>query len=164
MYNKNLALLEKFKNAAKDIYGVNLMEAEHIQPGELILNSELFFKGWWSKRFENRSVYKSPFFIGDEETIEVDTMHSTGNYYYYEDKELKADFVEIPFKGQEVSLTVVLPHEGNTLERIEENLVTVLAKKTYKPTYMKMSLPKFTVKSENDFTDILKKVNLRIHS
>lgn len=158
LYNKNLALLEQFENVAKKIFGVNLLGDETVDNGALVLNSELFFEGLWSKRFEKRSVYKSSFIVGDDDSVEVETMHSAGNYYYYDDKELKVSFVEIPFKGQDVALTVVLPYKNNTLEQLEERIDEVLAEKHYKPTYVKFSLPKFAINNNIDLTENLKEV------
>lgn len=160
VFSKNLTILEEFKKLAKEIFAVDVAEREDIEvEDEFVLNSELAFRGLWSKRFENRSTYKSPFYVSEDEMIEVETMHSTGDYSYYEDKELRAEFVEMPFKGNEVTITFVLPSETSTLEQVEGRLLDVLAEKRYKATYMKMALPKFTLQNELDFTEALKEVS-----
>lgn len=138
---------------------MDLLEGGSENEGDLVLNSEMTFKGLWSKRFENRSTYKSPFHLSEDEIIEIETMHSTGDYSYYEDKELRAEFIEMPFKGNEVTITFALPSETSTLEQIEERLLEVLEEKRYKATYMKMSLPKFTLQNEIDCTEALKEVS-----
>lgn len=159
LYCKNLTLQNEFKRNAKDVFGVHLLPVEdECENNFLTASSSLKFMGLWSKRFEKRSIYKSPFYSNDGETIKIETMHSTGDYYYYEDKILKAEFVEIPFKHNEVFLNIVLPNEGNNLDKLEERLSEVIGEKNYKATYMKLALPKFTIRNKVDFGEILMEV------
>lgn len=159
VYDKNLMVLPDFERHAKEVFGVTLLrDIAAVDDGALVLNSELVFSGLWSRRFEKRSIYKSRFFISAEETIEIETMHSTGNYYYYEDKELKADFVEIPFKGKDVFLTLVLPNKTSSLEQLEARIGDVLAERKYEVTYMNIALPKFSLENEFDVTEHLREV------
>lgn len=162
IFCKNLTLKEEFSNLAEK-FAVNLRKSENEECGgsELYLNNGLYFKGLWSKRFEKRSIYKSKFFTADGQVTEIETMHSAGDYYYFEDKNLNAEFVELPFKGHEVSLTIILPNEGSNISELEDNLAAALTERTYKITYLKLSFPKFTIQSGIDFTDAFMEVIIK---
>ncbi|RZC35261.1 Serpin domain containing protein [Asbolus verrucosus] len=70
--------------------------------------------------------------------IEVDTMHRySGKFNFYESPELDAKFLEMPYKGDGLSMTIVLP---NDIEGLDVNV----------------TLPKFKIQSALELRSVLK--------
>ncbi|XP_031841856.1 serine protease inhibitor 28Dc [Nomia melanderi] len=75
----------------------------------LILLSALYFNGEWNQHFLNGATKRRPFFIEPEKSIEVDMMYNGGQFPFYEDKQLGAKIIGLPYKGSQTSMYVLLP-------------------------------------------------------
>ena len=125
----------------------------------LVLTNAIYFKGKWATAFEKDDTFPEDF-RGSDGTTEVPTMHSNGeNWKYYENDRFKA--LELPYKGDDLSMIVVLPHEDNidvindledTYEEARESLTNS------HPEKVNVSLPKFkfstTYKLGETFQDL----------
>ena len=64
----------------------------------MILLNAVYFKGFWSKKFEKSLTMKRPFYNLNDKSKEkkVDRMIITDSFKYYGDKEVQ--LVELPYK------------------------------------------------------------------
>ncbi|XP_032665575.1 leukocyte elastase inhibitor C isoform X3 [Odontomachus brunneus] len=91
----------------------------------VILASALYFNGEWNQHFINQATRRRPFFIEPNESVEVDIMYNGGFFPFYEDKSLGVKMVQLPYKGLEMSMYVLLPKaEGATALRNFSNQLT----------------------------------------
>ena len=70
-----------------------------------VLTNAVYFKGDWKNTFAPSK--KRPFNKFDGSSIDVDMMHEQAPYAYTEDAQVQV--VQLPYKGDELSMLVVLP-------------------------------------------------------
>ncbi|KAK4878225.1 hypothetical protein RN001_010731 [Aquatica leii] len=123
-----------------------------------ILVNALYFKATWISPFSRHRTRKARFYVNERRSVLVDMMQTTGGLAYYEDDNLRAKFLEIPYTGQSLSMVVVLPEKNYGLSHLEENISKVLNTKMdeFKSVYVK--IPKFKIESAIDFVPILEKL------
>lgn len=90
----------------------------------LILTNAIYFQSDWTTEFDEGETRKEEFKVNPDKSVEVDmmTMEETPEFDYAETEDLKA--IKMPYKGEEVSMFIILPKEEFTLPKIEENLTT----------------------------------------
>ncbi|XP_060517061.1 alaserpin-like isoform X2 [Cylas formicarius] len=189
---KNLSINKNFENIAKSIYhagaqNVDFANAEKaakiindwveqqtknkiqnlIDPKllneftRLVLVNTLYFSGTWTFPFEKRLTRKGKFYSGNNST-DVELMHLVERFGYYDDREHKAQFLELKFRGGNVSLTVILPHERNGLTAVEQNVEDLLKPRPLQTERVAVTLPKFTTSSSFALKPILQNLGLKI--
>ncbi|XP_076643943.1 serine protease inhibitor 28Dc [Halictus rubicundus] len=77
----------------------------------LILLSALYFNGEWNQHFLQGATKRKPFFVEPNSPITVDMMYNGGQFPFYEDRQLGAKIIGLPYKGHQTSMYVVLPNE-----------------------------------------------------
>ncbi|MBL0058248.1 MAG: serpin family protein [Elusimicrobia bacterium] len=87
---------------------------------QTVLTNAVYFKGTWEKAFEKTDTQPTPFHGSDGTTFPVDLMRQTSRFPYAEDEWVQA--LEMPYRGGDLSLVVLLPKEGKTLGDVEKRL------------------------------------------
>jgi serpin B len=82
----------------------------------LVLTNAIYFKGRWEKAFEEADT-RDEDWHGPNGTARVPLMHQRGGYWYYEDGSLQA--LDLPYKGRQLSMLVVLPRMKSGLPSLE---------------------------------------------
>jgi serpin B len=88
----------------------------------LVLTNAIYFKGKWALQFDAKNTKKDDFKVSPGETVKVDMMEQTGKdakFNYAETENLQA--LEMPYKGNELSMLVLLPKE-DSIKPLEESL------------------------------------------
>jgi serpin B len=86
----------------------------------MVLTNAIYFKGQWQKKFSWWKTKKADFSVSAEQKVKVPLMHLKEDFKYYEDENLQA--LELPYKGDEISMLVLLPKEIEGLPQIENSL------------------------------------------
>ncbi|XP_015517868.2 serine protease inhibitor 28Dc [Neodiprion lecontei] len=91
---------------------------------KVIIASALYFNGEWNQFFIDGATKRKRFTVAPGEVVDVDMMFNGGEFPFFEDKELQAKIVGLPYKGKEVTMYVVLPtNRGvNALRDLESRL------------------------------------------
>lgn len=91
----------------------------------VIIASALYFNGEWNQHFIDGATRRKPFTIAPGETVNVDMMYNGGEFPFFEDKQLRAKIVGLPYKGHEVTMYVVLPTDQGVeaLRALERRLI-----------------------------------------
>jgi len=132
---------------------------ELIQPGilndltRLVLVNAIYFNGDWAVPFEVSATRNAPFLVTPDETIEVPMMSQTSFFNYMENDTLQ--MLELPYKGDEVSMIVLLPRDGlatleNSLEQLDDWLGDLQKQK------IELHLPRFKMTTQFELSDTLK--------
>ncbi|MFA5031668.1 MAG: serpin family protein [bacterium] len=113
---------EQTKNKIKDI----------IRPGtispltQLVLTNAIYFKGNWVKEFDEKGNKKgtqeAPFYVKPDKGIQVLMMSQKGNFNFVETDKFQA--IELPYKGGNLSMFVLLPKKVDGLAELENSLVS----------------------------------------
>lgn len=124
-----------------------LLSKESIKPNtSAILTNAVYFKADWSSRFWVSG--DMPFHYFDGTTSDVDMMFQNTEFKYSEDEQVQV--VELPYKGKELSMLVVLPKskEPSVMQTLIKNLSMTQINdwtKNLKPQDINLNLPKFKI-------------------
>jgi serpin B len=112
----------------------------------LVLTNAIYFKGEWKTKFDKKDTEQADFAISAKDKVKVPLMHLKENFKYYEDEKLQV--IELPYKGNELSMLVLLPEETEGLKKVEDALtaesINVLLSKM-KTAKVDVYFPKFKI-------------------
>ena len=131
----------------------NLISPGNIDPvlTDLILTNAIYFKGTWQIQFDEKNTTEKPFKISKEKYTDVETMRFIGthNQFNYTENQIM-QMVELPYTGNEMSMTIMLPKEGYTTQDIIRSMNHVSYKElidSMNNTELDVSLPKFKIET-----------------
>ncbi|ROT84691.1 serine proteinase inhibitor [Penaeus vannamei] len=93
-----------------------LIEPSFVKDAKMVLTNAVYFKGFWKYPFKPQRTYKDKFFVTPEEYVQVDMMTQTGRFKYVDSEKLHAQVLEMPYRGDAVSMVVLLPRYGRAKE------------------------------------------------
>ncbi len=129
----------------------------------LVLTNTIYFKGKWAKQFDKSKTRKEDFMLSDSKKIRVPMMRQIGEeakFNYTETKETQV--LELPYKGNELSMLVILP-KSPKLNDLEKRLTLErLSKwrKSLKKQRVDVYLPKFILKNKYFLNENLKEMGM----
>ena len=137
----------------------DMLSSGDISPGTvLILSNAIYFKGLWLTQFDVEDTLDRDFEITQGDIVQVPTMvltDSEESFNYGETDDLQ--ILELPYKGDAVSMIIILPKENNisSVEQMlsNENLSTWMD--SMYPTDVDIYLPKFTFETEYNLKEML---------
>ena len=103
----------------------NLVPETVITPlTQLILVNAIYFRGDWDLKFDKKMTEEQPFVLEDKSQRNVQMMGLGGKKFgfLHEPEGLKADVCKLPYAGKQLSMSIILPHEGTKLSDIESKL------------------------------------------
>ncbi|XP_051166505.1 leukocyte elastase inhibitor-like [Leptopilina boulardi] len=128
----------------------------------MVITNIVYFKGEWKYKFSN--PFSFHFINYDNQTILVsNTMYRKAQFKYAHLPHIKAKVIELSYKGDELSMLIVLPDEVHGLDNVEKSLETITLRKLRKElslTEVALALPKFHVEITNDLNDTLKEMGI----
>jgi serpin B len=86
----------------------------------LVLTNAVYFKGKWEHEFDKKATQDTPFTLSAGEKIDVPLMFQKKRFRYGETGELQ--LLEMPYKGDDLSMLVLLPKKVDGLAAMEEKL------------------------------------------
>ncbi len=142
---------DRTKEKIKDLLKPGVLDTNT----RLVLANAIYFKGEWLTQFEKRDTQDAPFFVEPEKKVTVPMMYVKKEFGYGE-MDL-GQVLEMPYKGEALSMVVILPGEGN-LKRVEEQLtaenVGQWLEKTRKRE-VEVYVPRFKLTREFELAKIL---------
>lgn len=121
----------------------------------LILTNAIYFKGRWESVFE-KSATRDEDWHGPK-TCKVSMMHQKGSYLYYEGDDFQA--VNLPYKGRQLSMLVVLPRKRDGLAALENRWATQQTFRQVTDGFdsesVIISLPRFKIETEFKLKPVL---------
>jgi serpin B len=140
---------------------------ELIKPGilnrdtRLVLTNAIYFKGQWELPFKKDATRDEPFTRIGGEKVTVPMMHQTDSFRYMEDEKLQV--LELPYAGEDLAMTVLLPRKMDGLSDLEKALTPGALKGWLKGLRMQkvvVSLPSFEMTSEFELGKVLKAMGM----
>jgi serpin B len=86
----------------------------------LVLTNAIYFKGDWDRQFKKDLTQKRTFHLSPDQKAEVPIMHQTGRVKYLDAGAFQA--LELPYKGKDLSMIVLLPRKVDGLAAFEQAL------------------------------------------
>jgi serpin B len=115
----------------------------------LILANAVYFNGSWAHPFEKSNTHDADFHRADKSTIKVSMMSQTEHCFYADLEKLKV--LKLPYKGDSMSLVVLLPKQIDGLAELEATLTQKEWNKSIEAaaaTQVRVFIPKFKIESD----------------
>ncbi|KAF7246043.1 Leukocyte elastase inhibitor [Varanus komodoensis] len=120
---------------------------------KLVLVNAIYFKGSWEEKFPEEDTQELPFRLNKKEKKNVKMMFMKKKFPLGYIPECKCHVLELPYKGKEVSMIILLPEDieddSTGLEQLEKQLTLgklqewTLPEKMYSSSDVYVHLPKF---------------------
>lgn len=124
----------------------------------LVLVNAIYFKGTWKYKFDEKLTKKAAFHVSAAKKVDAPTMHLKGGFMYKVCTEFDAHVVELPYKGDKLSMLIVLPRKKKyDLTGMEGGFAKTTG---MKKAPVRLSLPKFKVESTLDLKEPLTKIGM----
>ncbi|XP_053457668.1 serpin B9 isoform X2 [Nycticebus coucang] len=126
----------------------------------LVLVNAIYFKGRWHEQFDKIYTREMPFKVNQKEQRPVQMMFQEATFKIGYISEARAQVLDLPYAGRELSMLVLLPDDGVELAEVERNLTFEKFMAWTKPESMKSTdvevlLPKFTLQEDYDMETVL---------
>ncbi|XP_066450852.1 antithrombin-III [Eleutherodactylus coqui] len=113
----NTWVANKTENKITDVIPEDAITADTI----MVLVNVIYFKGLWDSKFDAMNTQNAAFHVpGKVEHCEVPTMYQEGKFHYYRDDAVQV--LELPYKGNDISMVLVLPSDSTSLATVEKTL------------------------------------------
>ncbi|XP_043504725.1 serine protease inhibitor 88Ea-like isoform X2 [Polistes fuscatus] len=151
---------------------------------DLVLVNAVYFKGLWQSRFEPANSKKDIFYTPGKQNSVITFMRQKNTFNHVVSEELGAHILELPYKGSEISMFILLPPfaaarslnddpsriqgDGgirNVLHRISNDAdameLQILLKDGMSSRQVEVSLPRFELERELEFKTLLLQLGLQ---
>ncbi len=99
----------------------NILQRENVNDRtRVVLTNAVYFKADWLRPFQAAQTRARPFKLGGGGTLAVPMMRQRGMFRLLEAPSFEA--VEMPYKGEEISMLLFLPKETSSLKQFEQAL------------------------------------------
>ncbi|CAN7936934.1 unnamed protein product [Ixodes hexagonus] len=129
----------------------------------LVLLNAIYFKGTWDTVFDQRQTTKKPFINACSTPTEVDTMTGRIQVHHKSFPRLGVDVADIPYRGHDYSMTVLLPTRIDGVEMLKHNVSEHLLQYVLEHLVERevaVYLPKFKLETEYFLKDHLKNLGI----
>jgi serpin B len=122
----------------------------------LVLTNAIYFLGGWDEEFSETATQNQPFFVTSQQTVEVPLMTQTERFRHAESDDVQV--LEMPYRGHEISMVVLLPKTRDGLAGLEGKLTADHTQKwiaSLRSRKVQVFLPKFKMTSQFALKDAL---------
>jgi len=185
LVDKYLELIPTYKTEVQNLYKASVQDVDFVKNGANIVNeinewvkvktngkidslldelssstvmvllNAVYFKGTWKTQFQPEKTVPQKFYNGGLESgaKKVPLMHIKAKFPYTAVYDLQA--LELPYKGENISMLVLLPDQRDGLTNLENNLtpekLSTIRKQLYKEKVI-VSLPKFKIQYSREMS------------
>ncbi|VTJ88496.1 Hypothetical predicted protein [Marmota monax] len=135
------------------------------QTTRLVLVNAVYFKGRWDKEFKKELTTEAKFWQNKNVSKSVQMMAKSGHFNFAFLEGVQAKILEIPYKGNDLSMVLLLPNEADGLQELEDKLTAEKLMEWTSPESMEMTnvnvcLPRFKVEETYDLVTILRAMGM----
>ncbi|MFP4402322.1 MAG: serpin family protein [Candidatus Nanoarchaeia archaeon] len=151
----------------------NLFPENSLNSALLVITNAIYFKGDWREKFDESNTREEEFKVNSNTTVMADMMHldpAENSRFNYADLE-QLQILELPYKGEEVSMLILLPKQGEfynyesqeretlnyTLEDIElsQEKLNEYKSAMEETEFSSISIPKFEFNTKYQMKELL---------
>ncbi|XP_024844989.1 serpin B3 [Bos taurus] len=131
----------------------------------LVLVNAVYFKGQWNQKFKEEHTAEEKFWLNKDTSKPVRMMKQTNSFKFVSLEDVQAKILEIPYKGEELSMMVLLPNEVDGLQELEdqltaEKLIAWTSPQNMGKREVDLYLPRFKVEESYDLVPTLKALGM----
>ena len=149
---------EKTRDKIKDL----LLPPQITTDTTMVLTNAIYFKGNWATQFDAKKTHDARFHCADDSVVQVPMMYGDVKCGYAEHDGIK--MVELPYKGGELSMVVILPKLPDGLPALEKQLTPDRLAKWLAGlrdrAQLGVLLPKFKIESRYELVGPLKALGM----
>ncbi|KAK3606706.1 hypothetical protein CHS0354_013549 [Potamilus streckersoni] len=143
----------------------NLIPSGSLSPlTVLVLVNAIYFKGDWAMKFKPENTVVQPFYKLDGDAAKVYMMKSRMERTWYgEDQSLDCKALQLPYKGEDLYMLVLLPNKMDGLPALESKLSMTtlkLIQNNMSSGLVEVSLPKFKIEASFELSKVLSKLGM----
>ncbi|KAG7265181.1 hypothetical protein CRUP_030295 [Coryphaenoides rupestris] len=114
----NQWISNKTQDRIQDVIPKGVLDSNTI----LVLVNTIYFKGQWKSKFDKDNVFKSDFTVSESRTCSVSMMFQERKFQYGRFKDDHVQVLEMPYRGDDITMVIILPTRGTPLSQVEETL------------------------------------------
>ncbi|XP_032340784.1 serpin I2 isoform X2 [Camelus ferus] len=144
----------------------NMFSGEEFGPlTRLVLVNAIYFKGDWKQKFRKEDTQLMNFTQKDGAAVKIPMMKALlrTKYGYFSESSMNYQVLELPYKGDEFSLIIILPAEDVNIEEMEKLITAHQILQWFSEMQeeeVEISLPRFKVEQKLDFKEALYSLNI----
>ncbi|MEE6501204.1 hypothetical protein FKM82_004102 [Ascaphus truei] len=144
----------------------NMFASEDFGPlTRLVLVNAIYFKGEWKHKFSPEETRMEEFTVkrGFVTKLPMMHLHLTTKLGYFTGKNVSYQVLELPYKGETLSLILTLPSENVEIEEVEKIITAPLIKgwlTDMEEEVVELSLPRFKIEHKVDLKRSLLNLNV----
>ncbi|XP_064336474.1 serpin B3-like [Camelus dromedarius] len=140
----------------KDLFPRNFLDSSTV----LVLVNAIYFKGQWHQKFKEENTVEEKFWLSKDTSKSVQMMKETNDFNFASLEDMQVKILEIPYKGEELSMMLLLPNEVDGLQKLEdkltaEKLLEWTSSQNMWKCQVHLHLPRFKVEETYDLKAIL---------
>ncbi|XP_031696494.1 antithrombin-III-like [Anarrhichthys ocellatus] len=108
----------KTENLIQDTLPVGALDSNTI----LVLVNTIYFKGQWKNKFNKYNAYVSDFHVSGSRSCSVNMMYQETRFRYRYYPNDQVQLLEMPYRGDDITMVIILPSKDTTLSKVEESL------------------------------------------
>ncbi|KAF3690545.1 Antithrombin-III [Channa argus] len=152
-------IANKTKNLIRDTLPEGALDSATV----LVLVNAIYFKGQWKNKFNKEDVVARNFQVSASRSCSVDMMYQLTKFRYGNFPEDQVQLLEMPYRGDDITMVLILPNKHTLLSKVEESLT--LKKLTswldgMKETSIAVNVPRFTVEDSFSLKEKLQAMGL----
>uniref|UniRef100_A0A3Q1NE02 Serpin domain-containing protein n=1 Tax=Bos taurus TaxID=9913 RepID=A0A3Q1NE02_BOVIN len=145
----------------KDLFPKDSLDSSTV----LVLVNAVYFKGQWNQKFKEENTVEEKFWLNKDESKPVQMMKQTNSFNFMSLEDVQAKILEIPYKGSELSMMVLLPDEVDGLQELEdqltaEKLIAWTSPQNMRKRQVDLYLPRFKVEESYDLVPTLQALGM----
>ncbi len=128
----------------------------------MVINNAIYFKGAWVTQFPVENTMQGKFWKDGTGSVDADFMGVTGMFGYHavpdDDGTGGAQVLRMPYKGDRLSMMIILPYERDGIDQLQKTLSVELIQEWQQAmaeTDVIVSMPKFEVKTKYELNPYL---------
>ncbi|XP_013144656.1 PREDICTED: serpin B3-like [Papilio polytes] len=127
----------------------------------LVLTNAAYFKGLWASKFLPERTKKEPFFVSESRQTLTHFMKQKGIFHYMVNDDLGAQILELPYKGNDISMYIFLPpysmKEGvtNIIANLTPERLAAVVEESFMGREVVVEIPKFTMERSLSIKSVL---------
>ena len=148
----NASIEKTTRDKIKDM----LKASDLTEKTRLVLTNAIYFKGQWLTEFDKKATKDAPFTLADGTKKDLPLMALESNFRYTETDELQV--VELPYKGNAITMVVLLPKKHDGLSALEKQLSAKELDAWIRkmgPTRVNLAVPRFKSENRVQLADVL---------
>lgn len=142
----------------------NMLQQGSLNPATVnVLVNAIYFKGKWKTPFDPKETLKRNFFVSANEQKQVDMMSGKFNALSGEDLGLDCKILKLPYIGDDLSMVILLPNDGNGLGTLETKLNVGTLKQLIsnaKDQEAIIKIPKFIMEAEYNLRPVFEAMGI----